>query len=183
MMNKIRENYIRLAEAYGDDEDRRADIGRSADPFGAPAIGKVKQGGEYGDTPMQTQRPQTGGSVTGPFDPTTMPGHVPRGAKPTTTKPVYKGHFFAQTAKLGKKYIPKKVSWKDQASGDRKYGRVQGSEAVNDWVWDGNEWITPGAFDLKYGGLKTAASGVSGRRPSENMNNELYKRIFERRCR
>lgn len=70
-------------------------------------------------------------------------------SKEVTTKPQYPGKFLGQTVVQNGQFARKGVSWIDRPTGDKKFGAVTQNQKV-EWVWDGKEWITKGAWSAKY---------------------------------
>lgn len=77
-------------------------------------------------------------------------GKKPEREPQVAQKPGYPGSVVGQTYTRAGQSKSKSVSWQDKASGERKYGRVQGKpERTDELVWDGEDWVTPAQYQAK----------------------------------
>jgi hypothetical protein len=72
-------------------------------------------------------------------------------------KPKFKGTFVGQVAKQGRSTVDKKVAYPDALTGAWQRRKVQGWGPEVEWVWNGEDWVKPGAF--KHGGPVTPKMG------------------------
>lgn len=144
-------------EAPGDDEfsDDELDAMTSpqksfANPFEphAKTVAKVQP---PATKPTMTTKP---GSMAPPapkddFGQAVNPNAVRKGSSSIPAKPQYQGKFvgqrFQSNAKVG--YANTKYE-KQPGSGEYGYGRVP-TQQKQEVVWDGENWITPSAFNVK----------------------------------
>jgi hypothetical protein len=131
-----------ILESYLREQDDGEDVALSANPFEPRARA----------TASAATRPVGSTSVTQTARaPSGLPNPDPKGApRPAPTdKPKYRGSFVGQVASAGSQGVNKRVSWQNKAGEWR--GRTMNVQQANDsWVWDGSDWVKPGAFAAKF---------------------------------
>lgn len=157
------ENYVKRygsdskemrAEAV-DDEGRPL---RTPDPFAPPVKNKAATSSLGGiSTAVPPKGPAPVGAMANPAGykqraPTPpAPGGGQQGEKPgpggspwlkgaTSGMPQYPGTFKGHTVTQNGQLQAKGVGWKDKATGDHRFGRVQSMQKVG-WTWDGSKWL------------------------------------------
>lgn len=138
----------KLPEAEGDDDDvPRRPLG--ANPLAPKPIGRVSYDTKpVGSTSVTNAKKAPMGGPRSPDARLRKPDAV-AAAQSATDKPKYRGTYVGQQAGAGQQSVSKRTSWVG-ADGRRQYGSVQGMQANQPWVWDGNDWVKPGAFAAKF---------------------------------
>lgn len=151
-----------MLESLGDEDDdeldAKTDPRRSfANPFD-PAPKATVKSPVVGNKPGMTTKPQMAPPSKPKDDfgnPLTHTQAKVGGKETGISKPPYKGDFVGQVWRTAGKTQNKRAAWQDKASGEWRGRNVQ-SQGTDEVVWDGTDWVTPSAFQMKAksGGLK-----------------------------
>lgn len=101
-------------------------------------------------------------------------GQKPKPEPVVAQKPGYKGSVPGQTYTRTGTSQRKPVSWTDKATGDRKFGSVQGKPGQTDeLVWDGEDWVTRQEYMRKVWARKMGRNESMGRSVWEMLHEAM----------
>lgn len=153
-------NEILKIEAF-DDDDAELDVQTSpyrsfSDPFNSTPVAKAKvqdPGTKMSiGKPKPTLAPPSSNAIqkakavqASNFGDTSKPSSLPK----PYVKPNYKGSFVGQVWKTNSKVVNKSPMAQDKQTGTLKHIGDSPTQTYAELVWDGNDWVTKAAWDMK----------------------------------